>query len=162
MVVELAAVGAVESVVEVVPPVTFAARATHDRGDTDRRRSDDVSARLRDDADSLRDLAQRGPERRAEPRDVLNRLRVVDREPPTDIERIEGAELFLPGRRHQLRAGMNRLDMLRRVHCLRADMKRQAANFDADLRGHSREPQQILRIATELARQIAHGPGAAE
>src|SRR6185437_4312730 len=45
VVVELAAVGPVQTVVQVVPPVAFAARAPHDRGNADRGRPDDVATR---------------------------------------------------------------------------------------------------------------------
>ena len=67
---QLAAVGAVQAVVEVVPPMAFALRAAHDRGDADRGRPDDVAAGLGDDAHALRQLGQRRADRRAEAADV--------------------------------------------------------------------------------------------
>src|SRR5256885_1729241 len=79
MVIELPAVRPIESIVEVVPPVSLALGAPHYARDTDRRGPDDVAARLCDHAYSFRQFRERRPDRGAEPADVLHRLGVVDR-----------------------------------------------------------------------------------
>ena len=57
---------------------------------------------------------------------------------------------------------MNRLDVLGRIGRLRSDVKRQSTHLDADVGGEPRQAQQVLRIAAELAREIAHRSRAAE
>ena len=123
---------------------------------------DDVAARLGDDAHARRQLGERGAQRRAEAADVLHRLRVVDREAAADVERVEAAELLAPRRRQQLRAGLERLDVLGGIADLRADVERQPAHLDAQVGRQARQRQQVLRVAAELARQVAHRAGRAE
>ena len=62
----------------------------------------------------------------------------------------------------QPRAGLDRLDVLERVGRLRADVERKALHVDAERGRQLRQRQRILRIAAELARQIAHRARAAE
>ncbi len=104
--------------------MTFTPRTAHDRSDADGRRSDDEAPGLRNDTNSLRNLRKRCAQRRAEAANVLYRLPVVDREPAADVECVEGAQFFLAGGGHELRACLDRFHVLGGVHRLRADMKR--------------------------------------
>src|SRR5581483_5407921 len=97
VIVELAAVGAVETIIEVVPPVSLAPGAAHHRGEADGRGADDVATRLSDDADPLGQPGQSRAQRCAEAADVLHGLGVIDGKAPADVESVERSEL-LPAR----------------------------------------------------------------
>ena len=102
MVEQLAAVGAVQAVVQVVPPVALAPRAPHDARHADGRRSGDEAPGLGDHADALGQLRQRCARsaRRSAPMS-RHRLVVVDREAAADVQRVEDAELLAPRRGDQ-------------------------------------------------------------
>src|ERR1700678_2466972 len=136
----------------------LAARPTHHGSHTKRGRSRDETTRLGDDTHSLWKLRERRPYRRAKTTDVLNGLPIVDGEPTADVERIERSELLFARGGDELGAGLQSLDVLGRIPGLRAHMERQAAHADAEVRRKSRERQQILRITTKLAREIAYRP----
>src|SRR5581483_1045825 len=149
MVVEMTAIGAVESVVEVVPPVSLSTRAPHHGRYADHSRTYDAAAGPGDHADPPGELCQRLAQRLAEPADVLHRLRVVDRKAAADVEGVERAELRPATGRHELGARLDRLDVLGRVRCLRSDMERQSAHRDAELGRMPCQLEHILRIAAE-------------
>ena len=93
--------------------MTLALRAPHDGGDADGRRSDDEAAGLGDDAHALRQAspARDGSARRSCLMSSA-RVRVVDRKAAADVERVAGAEPLAPRGGQQLRAGLDRLDVL--------------------------------------------------
>ena len=64
---------------------------------------------------------------------------VVDGEAAADVERVEAAELLAPRQPQQLRAGLERLDVLGGIADLRADVERQPAHVDAQV-GRQRAP----------------------
>jgi len=100
-------------------------------------------------------------DRFAEIADLGSALRIVDREPATDVQGVAGAEFFARHRGEQHSAGFDRLDVLARIGCLRADVKRQTAHHDAEIFGATREREQLFGIATEFARQVGHRTRAA-
>src|SRR6185503_17681978 len=120
-------------------------------------RTYDVAAGLGDHTHPPRELRQRLAQWLAEAADVLHRLRVVDGEAAADVEGVERSELRLSTCRHQLGTRLDRLDVLCRVRRLRSHVERQPAHGDAELRRMPGQLERILRIAAELARQIAHG-----
>src|SRR5665213_807283 len=99
--------------------MALALRTSHYRCDADSRWTNDVATRLRDDTNSLGQLRQCAPQGGAKSTDVLDRLRVVDRKPSADIERVEPAKFLPTRRRHQLDAGVQRFDMFCGIRGLR-------------------------------------------
>ena len=87
-----------------------------------------------------RQLGERRAQRRTEAADVLHRLRVVDRKAAADVERVEARRASRArAAAMQLRAGLERLDVLGGIRGLRADVERQPAHLDAQV-GRQRAP----------------------
>src|SRR5476651_2079699 len=82
-----------------------------------------------------RQFRKRSSDRRAEAPDVEDLLVVRDRKSATDVERIENAQAFATRRGEKPCARANCLDVLGRIGSLRADVKRQAAHLDSQIRG---------------------------
>ena len=100
---------------------------------------------------------ERGADRFAEIADLGSALRIVDREPATDVQGVAGAEFFARHRGEQHSAGFDRLDVLARIWRLRTDMERQSLDREPEVVGAARERQQLLGVAAELARERPFG-----
>src|SRR6185437_13827687 len=97
-----------------------------------------------------------------EPSDVRRRLHVVDREAAANVERVEGAELRAARRRDEAGTSLDGLHVFDGIGSLRADVERQSAHIDPELRRDARKRERILRIAAEFAREVAYGAGTPE
>ena len=123
MVIQLAAVGAVQPVVEVVPPAALAPCAPHDRSDANSRRTYDETPGLCNDAHALWQSRESRANRGAEAPYLRRLASVGDWKSSADIERVESSQALTPSGSEQERTRRNRLDVLARVCRLGADVE---------------------------------------
>ena len=135
--------------------MALALRAAHDGGDADRRRAGQVAARFGDHAHALGQPGKRVADGRAVAADVGRGFGIVDRKAAADIECIAGTEPLAARRGQESGADFDGLDMLGGIRGLRTDVERDALHLDALPGGQPRQLQRVLRVATELPRQVA-------
>ena len=127
------------------------------RGHADGRGTRRCSARARRCTRTpLRQLRQRRPDRRAEAPDILHRLRVVDGEAAADVEGVEDAELLAARRRAMSFAArpIASTCFMASAACEPTWKDRPRTPTPKSAASRARATQ-ILRIAAELARQVA-------
>ena len=126
----------------------------------DRGRRGDEPARLGDHAHVRRQLRQRRADRRAELVDRHDGLVVGHRETAADVEHVERRQAGQQRLGDEVRAGLDRLDVLGRIGRLRTDVERQAAHAHAQPARRLDQAEHRARLAAELlatGRQTAFG-----
>jgi hypothetical protein len=162
VIVELPAVGAIDAVVEVIPPASVAHRPPHHGRQRDARGPADEAPGFGDHAHALRQPGERRADRPAEPLDGRGGFQVVDRESAADVERVERAEPAGGSRVDETRAGPDRLHVHVGPRDLRTHVEREAGDADARPRRQRDEIERRRRVAAELPGQVDDRRAAAE